>query len=282
VFFTTADASTFGNAGATFSDGAPSADDLLSVDINASAFELISGLNGSSFGSAVTVDGLSDSGRLLYRGNTVVGMPSGPGWLSDANPSGADLLATSTSLLDLDTACDTSGGAAGTTTDNITTATNLTLRARVLPNQAMQLLDDGNPVSGGAATADSRGLVSWDLSGVALGTHRYSLLDTVEQIPVVIPGRPSATRLEVNVIAALIQSDGTSGPSLAGSEQDLLTAWTPVAGAGVQGPQSAVVMDWGSFPGQEESLSVFSGAALDRSPWLAPIGPAPDLLGLTS
>ena len=330
VFFTTADASKFGNAGATFSDGAPSADDLLSVTINASEFELISGLNGSSFGSAVTMDGLSDSGRLLYRSNNVVGMPSGPGLLSDANASGADLLATSTSLLDLDTAGDTSGGAAGTTTDNITSATNFTLRARVLPNQAVQLLDDGSPVSGGAATADSRGLVSWTLNGVALGTHHYSLLDTVEQIPVVMSGRPSATRLEVNVIAttsslansfslnstaSLFQSRGTSSPSLAesdglapampqtgttpsGSDRDLLTDWTPVEGTGVPGPSDDTVMSWsgGALNGNSlypmayippqldttDGSSVFSGATLDRPPWLAPIGLAPDVLALTS
>jgi hypothetical protein len=256
-------------------------------------------------------------------------MPSGPGLLSDANASGADLLATSTSLLDLDTAGDTSGDTAGTTTDNITTATTFTLRARVLPNQAVQLLDDGNLVSGGATTADSRGLVSWTLSGVALGTHPYSLLDTVEQIPVVMSGRPSATRLEVNVIAApsslassvslnstasFLQSDGTSSMSLAGSDglasakpqagttprgsdQDILTDWTPVEGAGFPGPSADVVTNWGWFADKEDNLNpttyspprlevpdatcIFSGATLDSPPWSAPIGPAPDLLGLT-
>jgi hypothetical protein len=330
VFFTTADASKFGNAGASFSDGAASADDLLSVNINGSEFELISGLNGSSFGSAVTVDGLSDSGRLLYRSNNVIGMPSGPGLLSDANASGADLLATSTCLLDLDTAGDTSGGAAGTSTDNITTATNFTLRARVLPNQAVQLLDDGSLVSGGAAMADSRGFVSWTLSGVALGTHRYSLLDTVEQIPVVMSGRPSATRLEVNVIAttlplansvslnstaSFLQSDGTSSLAVAGSDglvsarpqaatipsvsdQDILTDWSPVEGAGVPGPSGDMLMSWSEDAIKENTLnpmayslpqldtpdgsSVFSGPTLDRLPWLAPIGSAPDVLALTS
>jgi hypothetical protein len=290
VFFTTADASKFGNAGANFSDGAPSADDLLSVNINGSEFELISGLDGSSFGSLVSVDGLSDSGRLLYRSNNVAGMPSGPGLLSDANTSGADLIATSTSLLDLDTAGDSSGGAAGTSTDNITTATNFTLRARVLPNQAVQLLDDGSLVSGGAAIADSRGLVSWTLSGVALGTHRYSLLDAVEQIPIVISGRPSATRLEVQVIAA-------TSSLASGGDQDILTDWTTVEGAALLGPSVDGVISWAGgavdgdslyptayTPPQLEALngtSVSSAATLDRPPWFAASGPAPDLLGLT-
>jgi hypothetical protein len=127
---------------------------------------------------------------------------------------------------------------------------------------------------------------------VALGTHRYSLLDTVEQIPVVISGRPSATRLEVNVIAAtasLIQSDRTSSLSLTGS--DGLAPAQPQAGTT---PSGDVLTNWAGGAVQGDSLnptaysppwlealhatSIGSGATLDSPPWLAPIGPALDLL----
>jgi len=104
----------------------------------------------------------------------------------------------------------------------------------------------------------------------------------------VISGRPSATQLEVQVIAA------TSSLASGGV---ILTDWTPVEGAAVPGPSGDGVISWAGGavdgdslyptaypPPQLEALngtSVSSAATLDRPPWFAASGPAPDLLGLT-
>ncbi|MEB3200734.1 MAG: Calx-beta domain-containing protein [Synechococcaceae cyanobacterium] len=241
VLFTAADASRFGNAGVAFSDGAPAADDLFSVSVGSGEIELISGFNGVSQGSAIAFDGLSESGRVLFRSANVNGLASGGGVISDAAPSGSDLIASSLVLLDLDSAGDSSGGAAGSGSDNITLERSYTIRSRVLPNQTVQLLDNGAPVSDGLATADGQGLISWALSGVSTGSHRYSLLDPLEQIPVMIAGRPLASRLDVTVLEASTAAasspagglDPLTGSRLTGggttADQRTLAGFRPVA-----------------------------------------------------
>ncbi|MFN6338928.1 MAG: Calx-beta domain-containing protein [Cyanobacteriota bacterium] len=261
VFFTAADARRFGNDGIAFGDAAITADDLFAVSVSSGVIELVSGLQGTSLGTAVTFDGISESGQVFYRNANVQGLPAGAGLIGDAAPASVDLVATRFALLDLEVSGDMAGGADGTSTDNVTSARSFTLSARLLPDQAVVLVDNGIAVSGGAATADSQGLVSWSLSEVTLGTHRYSLLDHIEQIPVVMSGRPTASSLEVTVrdsgasmlLASSMSADpltnanleSGTGPSLAKSQNgaDSITAYSPLVARATGPSAEAEVVD---------------------------------------
>lgn len=259
AFFTAADASRFGNDGIAFSDAAPTSDDLFAVSVSTGRIELVSGLNGASLGTAVTFDGISESGQVLYRNANVQGLLSGAGLISDAAPSSVDLVASSFALLDLEGTGDTAGAADGTSSDNVSSARTFTLSARLLPNQAVVLLDNGAAVSGGAATADGQGSVSWTLSDVAVGSHRYSLLDSSEQIPVAVPGRPAASSLQVTVrdpAAVLTQNISFAA--------DTLTNATAASGA-----ESSVA-----------SSAIGSDSITNYSPVVAPLArPLPEAAG---
>jgi hypothetical protein len=229
--------------------------------------ELVSGLQGTSLGTAVTFDGISESGQVFYRNANVQGLPAGDGLIGDAAPGSVDLVASRFALLDLEASGDTAGGADGTSSDNITSARSFTLRSRLLPNQTVELLDNGVAVSSGTATADSQGFVSWSLNAVDVGTHRYSLLDHIEQIPVVMSGRPTAASLEVTVrdsgasmlLASSLSADPLTnanlesgiGPSVAKSQgsADSMTAYSPLL-APATGPSAvAGVSDRQVVPG---------------------------------
>jgi len=111
-----------------------------------------------------------------------------------------DLWINAMSLIDLDSGDDTTGGQDGTNTDNITSKQDFTLRARVLPDQEVTLLDNGVAVAGGTVTADAAGYVVWQLTGVAAGEHVYSVLDSEQQVPVLLSGVTGSSTLTVTVV----------------------------------------------------------------------------------
>lgn len=210
VYFTASDASQFGNNGSAFIDSAPAADDLFAVDVATGVIELVSGVNGVSLGTAISFEGIGADGQVRYTSANANNLPGSPsGVINDQYPNIPDLIASSFALLDLSTASDSTGNGDGTNRDNITSARTLTLTARVLPNQQVSLLDSGSFVSGTQLSADSNGHVSWTLSNVAIGRHSYSLLDAVEQVPIVLDGRPASSSLVVTV-----QGNDTTAPTL--------------------------------------------------------------------
>ena len=200
IFFTAMDASQFGNNGVAFTDSAPAADDLFAVDIATGKIELISGINGASLGTGVSFEGIGADGQVRFTSANTNNLPANPsGVISDQYPSASDLISSSFALLDLSTASDSAGSGDGSNRDNITSARTLVLTARVLPNQQVTLMDNGSFVSGGQATADNNGRVNWTLSNVGIGRHVYSLIDTAEQVPIVVDGRPTSSSLVVTV-----------------------------------------------------------------------------------
>lgn len=103
------------------------------------------------------------------------------------------------SVLDLATVSDTSGGADGTATDNITQSTNLSLTAvlNALSGQTVWLMDQGRKVA--SAVADSSGHLTWQVSGASLGDHIYTLYDPVHQVRIA-DGDIASSELLVRVI----------------------------------------------------------------------------------
>ncbi|XGB41526.1 MAG: cadherin domain-containing protein [Nodosilinea sp. LVE1205-7] len=194
AYFTALNAAWFGNDGVAFTDAYPSVMDLFKVNLNTYRVELISGQNGVSSGQVASLRDVTEGGNLVYS------LPSTTG-------SGIDLWTDVSTLIDLDSNDDTSGEVFGSSNDNITSKRSFTLRARVLPNQQVTLLDKGVAVPSGTVTATAQGDVSWTLQNVSLGQHTYSLLDTLQQAPIVLDGNPGNSSLVVTVLNALGAND---------------------------------------------------------------------------
>lgn len=199
ALFTANDATKFGNADTAFTDSNTTGADLFATDVKTGEIRLLSGVNGVSDGGANSFVGLSADGNIAYftTGN-VNGFEGLSGTLVDNNTSGNDLVGIRLNLLDLATGSDTGGGAAGTTYDNLTTATHLTINAQLGANQSALLYDGQTQI--GSATANGSGVATWDLNGVALGVHHYTLVDAAEQIPIQLLGSVAASSLDVTVV----------------------------------------------------------------------------------
>ena len=108
------------------------------------------------------------------------------------------MVAVRLNLLDLATASDTAGGNSGTAFDNVTSAHDLSISALLEPNQPALLFD--GLVQVGSATADAGGKVNWSLTGVATGTHDYTVVNPTEMVPYRLDNDISASHLKVVVI----------------------------------------------------------------------------------
>lgn len=104
------------------------------------------------------------------------------------------------SVLDLATASDTTGGAAGTAQDNITQSTSLALSAVLasLANQDVWLMDQGQFAA--TATADANGALSWQVNGATAGDHVFTLYDPVHHVRVTGSGGIATSELHVRVL----------------------------------------------------------------------------------
>jgi cyclophilin family peptidyl-prolyl cis-trans isomerase len=104
------------------------------------------------------------------------------------------------SVLDLATASDTSGGAAGTDTDNITQSTTLSLSAVLAAwaNHEVWLMDQGKYVA--TSTANATGDLSWLVTGASSGSHVYTLYDPLTHVRVLAPGGVAVSELHVQVL----------------------------------------------------------------------------------
>ena len=104
------------------------------------------------------------------------------------------------SVLDLATASDTAGGAAGTDQDNITQATSLDLSATLAAwaNREVWLMDQGRYVA--TATANGSGALSWLSVNASAGTHVYTLYDPAEHVRVLATGGVAVSELTVRVL----------------------------------------------------------------------------------
>jgi hypothetical protein len=127
----------------------------------------------ASAGVAFTYSGISADGNTLVLSTPNVSATAGStgSAMTDASTTTTDLVAIRLSLLDLVTAYDS-----GTNVyDNRTTATNFDLNGYVKANQSVILKDNGTNAA--TATANADGVVTFSLTGVASGTHNYSLYD---------------------------------------------------------------------------------------------------------
>jgi hypothetical protein len=176
VVFSNVDATKFGNNGVAFTDSATGDADFFLWDAATGNIRLLTHSATdmyASAGVAFTYGGISADGNTLVLSTpNVSSTPGSTGSaMSDASNTTADLVAIRLSLLDLVTAYDTGSDVY----DNRTTATNYDLNGYVKANQSVILKDNGTNAA--TATANADGVVSFSLTGVASGTHNYTLYD---------------------------------------------------------------------------------------------------------
>ena len=104
------------------------------------------------------------------------------------------------SVLDLATASDSTGGAAGTDQDNVTQSSTLSLSALLASwaNAQVWLMDQGQYVA--SATADSTGALNWQVTGVTTGNHAYTLYDPLHHVRIIADGGVAVSELHVRVL----------------------------------------------------------------------------------
>ncbi|MFM6340753.1 MAG: Calx-beta domain-containing protein [Dolichospermum sp.] len=208
AFFSTDNATSFGNDGAAFTDSATSATDILAVDLNSRRIELVTGANGASFGQAATFRGIGEGGSVLFSLGNVADINTVAGALTDTNGNGTDILSRRFNLIDLVSADDTlNADGTGSRSDNITTSRNFTLESYATPGMPVQLLDGNTVVASQNAVADGRLL--WQLTNVTPGNHIYSLFYPTEGIPVRLASPLGTSTLTVTIL----QSDAALAPT---------------------------------------------------------------------
>ncbi|WP_240868858.1 Calx-beta domain-containing protein, partial [Cylindrospermopsis raciborskii] len=202
AFFSSADATSFGNDGVAFTDSATSSTDIFAVDLSTRRIDLVSGQNGASLGQVATFQGISDGGSVLFSLGNVGGINTVAGTLTDSNGNGTDILARRFNLIDLVSADDTDSPR-----DNITSSRNFTLESWATPGLTVQLKDGDSLVTSQTAQADGR--LRWQLSNVAPGEHNYSLWHPTEGIPIRLASPLGASTLTVTVTGSTQNDDAT-------------------------------------------------------------------------
>ncbi|MFM8476978.1 MAG: hypothetical protein ACKOEO_14465, partial [Planctomycetaceae bacterium] len=198
AFFSSANATAFGNGGVAFTDPSTSSTDVFAVNLATRDIELLSGANGASYGQAASLVGIADGGEAIISMASVAGIPVLAGNVTDNNGSGLDLISRRFSLIDLNSSDDTAAG--GSDIDNITTKTSFGLNSLVTPGQRVQLLQDGLMIQ--EKVADASGRIHWQLSGVSGGVHTYSLWFPEELIPVRTSSALGNSALTITVIGS--------------------------------------------------------------------------------
>ena len=200
VFFTSLNATQFGNNGSAFVDSnGTSLADLYSYELSTGIQRMLS----LGMLSAVSYAGTSADGNYCYFTVANVGALSdhtASGTYSDGGTSATDLMAVRLNVLDLATANDLGSNAF----DNITSATSFTLNAVVNATQTVSLYEVGvAAVLSANQTADASGAVSFTLTGVSAGTHKYALVDsTTSKLISYLADTDSGSYLTVTVGAA--------------------------------------------------------------------------------
>jgi hypothetical protein len=174
--FSNVDATKFGNNGVAFTDSATGDADFFLWDAATGNIRLLTHSATdmyASAGVAYSYSGISADGNTLVLSTLDVSTTAGStgSAMSDASNTTTDLVAIRLSLLDLVTAYDTGSDVY----DNRTTATNYDLNGYVKANQSVILKDNGTNAA--TATANADGVVTFSLTGVASGTHNYTLYD---------------------------------------------------------------------------------------------------------
>ena len=229
AFFSSSNATSFGNDGVAFTDSDTTATDLFAVNLNTRQIELLSGTNGASFGQAATFQGMGEGGSVLFSLGNVADINTVAGTLTDTNGNGADILARRFNLIDLVSADDTlNADGSGTRSDNITTRSSFTLESWATLGMTVQLKDGDTVIATQTAAADGR--LSWQLSNVAIGVHIYSLWYPTEGVPITLASPLGASTLTVTVQATVTNQAPTitSGASANFAENGAGIVYTAV------------------------------------------------------
>lgn len=187
ALFRVNDASRFGDHGIAFVDAAPTATDLLAIDLSSRHISLVSGQDGVFHGGAAAFLSSTAGGGILTSLANVAGVRTPAGLLSDAN-GGTDILATRTQLLAVASADLRSDGQVGAA---------FTLQTRLIPGMEANLLRDGQVVD--RRTADPNGVILWPLANVPSGTRVFRLEYPGQLIPVAMTDPFIPTSITVTV-----------------------------------------------------------------------------------
>jgi Ca2+-binding RTX toxin-like protein/methionine-rich copper-binding protein CopC len=206
VVFSALDATKLGNTSTTFTDTATTVNDIFVTDVSTGEIRLMSGTAAASIGGAVTYKGLSIDGNTLYlqTNNVAAFKTNQSNFVIDSNGAAVpDLIALRLNLLDLDTSSDSLGASAIDTIqyDNITSARDLKITASLPASSSAILYDNGVQLPNSEAISDAMGVAVWNLSGVSIGSHVYTIYDPTYKKQILLDGSIAASRLNVTVIA---------------------------------------------------------------------------------
>jgi len=205
VFFTATDASKFGNNGTAFVDVNTAATDLFAYDTQTGEVRLMDA-SATALNTTGTTSGVLGFGGVTADNSTAFFTVANLGTMGNYPGSGTAYTAASTSatevvsmrlnLLALDSASDNGPSSS----DNVTSARNLTLHGLVQPSQSVNLFDQWSQSVVATGTANANGEVDFTLRNVSAGLHDYTLVDANNSMLTMSWGLVSGSHLQVTVL----------------------------------------------------------------------------------